>query len=95
MLEQQQQLESIDHIHTEGMLHAEKKCRKLAMGQVEWSPEIALARQRKLLWQKVVRKKCGGWVSSSYIKQKARQCGVICPLSYTLPQAIGLKDLAI
>jgi len=31
------------------MIYAEKKCRKLAMGEVEWLPGIARARQIKIL----------------------------------------------
>jgi hypothetical protein len=53
------------------MLYAEKKCRKLAMGEVDFSPELNKARQRKLLWKKIVWHKRGRRVSSSYIKRKA------------------------
>jgi hypothetical protein len=41
-------------------LYAEKKCRKLAMGEVNFSPELNKARQRKLLWKKIVWHKRGG-----------------------------------
>ena len=95
LLKQQQQMETIDQVKTEGMLYAKKKCRKLAMGEVEWSPEIAVAQQWKLLWQKIVWKKCGGRVSSTHIQWKAQQCSVVCPLSCTLDQAIWAKHQEI
>jgi hypothetical protein len=68
-------------------LYAEKKCRKLAMGEVDFSPELNKARQRKLLWKKIVWHKRGRRVSSSYIKRKARQC--------TLEQALQYRKTAI
>ena len=37
------ELEKIDYIREEGMLFAEKRCRKLKMGGVQWSPEIQKA----------------------------------------------------
>jgi hypothetical protein len=40
---QQVEIEEIDRIKLEGMKYAEKKCRKLAMGQVDFLPEISKA----------------------------------------------------
>jgi hypothetical protein len=42
--EQQAQFELIDHVKTEGMIHAEKKCRLLCMGKVDFSPDINIAK---------------------------------------------------
>jgi hypothetical protein len=69
------------------MLFAEKKCRKLAMGLVAFSPEVDLARKRRALWKLVVKKRQGKRVSSSLIRRKARQLGISCPLSVTSTQA--------
>jgi Reverse transcriptase (RNA-dependent DNA polymerase) len=33
-------IEELDSIRMEGILHADKKCRKLKMGQIPWSPEL-------------------------------------------------------
>jgi hypothetical protein len=49
--EQEQEMERINKISTEGMLYAKKKCRKLAMGEVDFSPELNKAWQQKLLWK--------------------------------------------
>jgi hypothetical protein len=39
---QQMTLESLDRVRTDGMRFAEKKCRKLAMGSVDFSPQVDL-----------------------------------------------------
>jgi hypothetical protein len=69
------------------MLHAEKKCRKLAMGNVDFSSEVDLAKKRWWLWQQVVKKPEGKPISSALLKRKAQQCGIVSPLSVTLAQA--------
>jgi hypothetical protein len=46
------QLESLDHVRAEGVIHAEKRCRKLAMGNVDYSPEVDLAKKKRWLWKK-------------------------------------------
>ena len=51
--------EVIDAIRTEAMKKAEKKCRKLRMGCVEWSPALQSARDEILLWVLVRRKSLG------------------------------------
>ena len=48
------EIESIDRVRKEGMLHASAKCRKLLMGKVDWSPEFSAAQQQMILWQMVV-----------------------------------------
>jgi hypothetical protein len=84
---QRQQLETLDRVRAEGMLHAEKKCRKLAMGNVDFSPEVDLAKKRRWVWQQVIKHLEGKRLSSSLIKRKARQCGIVGPFSVTLVQA--------
>jgi hypothetical protein len=86
-LNERAQLESLDHVQAEGMIYAEKKCRKLAMGKVDYSPEVDLTKKKHWLWKEVVIKREGQPVSAAMIKRKARQCGIQCPLSVTLAQA--------
>jgi hypothetical protein len=81
------QRESLDRVWAEGMIYTEKKCRKLAMGNVDYSPEVDLAKKKRWLWKEVVKKREGQPVSAAMIKRKARQCGIQCPLSVTLAQA--------
>jgi hypothetical protein len=87
MPDERAQLESLDCVQAEGMVHAEKRCRKLAMGNVDYSPEVDLAKKKHWLWKEVVKKQAGCPVSAAMIKRKARQCGIQCPLSVTLAQA--------
>ena len=44
--EESELFEEIDNLRYQGMLQAEKKCRKLKMGQNKWSPKYALARKK-------------------------------------------------
>ena len=84
---QQQQLEALDMVRVEGMLYAEKRCRKLAMGLVDFPPQVDIARKCHWVWQQVVKRQEGKRVSSSLIKHRATQCGILCLLSVTLTQA--------
>jgi hypothetical protein len=70
------QRESLDRVWAEGMIYTEKKCRKLAMGNVDYSPEVDLAKKKHWLWQEVVKKREGQPISTVMIKQKAWQCGI-------------------
>ncbi len=92
---QEAKMESLDLVRKEGMEYAENKCRNLSMGEVDCSPEVGKARQMKLLWKKIVTQKRGGRMSSSHIRRKARRCGVVCPLSCTLEQALRSRKAAI
>ena len=48
--EQQTEAEAIDRLRTRCMLKAEKKCRKLRMGMVQFSPELDLSLKRLAFW---------------------------------------------
>jgi hypothetical protein len=88
-------MEQIDKTHFEGMMHAEKKCHRLAMGKVNFSPQINKAHQFKLLWSKIVWYKCDGKVNTAYIRQKACKCGLVSPLSCTLQEVEHAKKISI
>ena len=85
------EVECIDRVWVEGMIHAEKRCQKLVMGEVNFSPKIELVHQCKHLWTSIVQYKQGGKVNLVCIWWKAQQCGVECPLSCTLAQPIWSK----
>jgi hypothetical protein len=84
---QRETLERLDRVRADGMRYAEKKCRKLSMGMVDFSPEVDQARKRRWIWKQVVKLREGKQVGTYLIKRKARQCGISCPLSVTLAQA--------
>ena len=66
------EIESIDRVRKEGMLHALAKCRKLSMGKVDWSPEFSAVQQQMILWQMVVHFKWGRKIQVGRIWQKAK-----------------------
>jgi hypothetical protein len=57
------------------------------MGNVDFSPEVDLAKKQRWLWQQVVKHLEGKRVSSFLIKRKAQQCSIVGPFSVTLAQA--------
>lgn len=63
----QDEMETLDALRQEGMRLADKKCRKLPMGKVEWSPAIQKARELLELWGLILKKKIGKRVSSRLI----------------------------
>ena len=69
-----QQYEQIDQERIQGMLEAEKKCRKLSMGNVPWTPDLTVARARVQFWTLLQTRKKGRKVSSRLLartRQKA------------------------
>jgi len=58
------EFETIDALRTKGMNDAEKHCRKLRMGRVDWSPELALAHHRIAAWTALLRSRKGIKVNS-------------------------------
>ena len=66
------EIESINRVWKEGMLHTLAKCQKLLMGKVDWSPEFSAAQQQMILWQMVVCFKQGRKIQVGCIWQKAK-----------------------
>ena len=61
------EIESINRVQKEGMLHALAKCQKLLMGKVDWSPEFSAVQQQMILWQMVVHFKWGRKIQVGHI----------------------------
>jgi hypothetical protein len=59
----------IDAIRTKGILLADKKCRKLRMGHVPFSPRLVVLWQKIRAWQLVLRKCRGAKIDSKYMKR--------------------------
>jgi hypothetical protein len=93
-LELQQKLETLDKQCTEGMRYAERTCRKLRMGELDFSPALNIAKERVLLWRLIIKKKLGGRVSSMMLRRKAKYASVSSPLSGTLFEAQHALDEA-
>jgi hypothetical protein len=75
--EQQKQMEAIDRVKSEAMVHAEAKCSNFCMGEVEFSADVNEAKGLKFCWQLIVRKRSGEKVSSDYIRQIAKGVGIV------------------
>ena len=75
----QRLLEEIDRIRTEGMLAAEKRCRKLRMGNIDFSPEMSKLKQSWGVLSLIIKKKMGGRVNSRTITRRAKRCNIRRP----------------
>jgi hypothetical protein len=75
--EQQAQFESIDRVKTEGMIYAEKKCQSLCMGEVDFNPDVNIAKGRRYVGQMIIRKRRGKHVSSKMIRRVAKAVGIV------------------
>ncbi len=90
--EQQQEYESIDALCVQGMNLAEKKCRKLRMGTIEWSPDLAQSRARIAAWNALIRARLHVKISSRLICRLLKKAGLGPVCHITLEQAkINLK----
>jgi hypothetical protein len=65
-LQLQHEWEAIDALRREGFMLADKKCRKLHMGAVPWSPDIQQAREHIEIWGLILKKKLGRHICSYY-----------------------------
>jgi hypothetical protein len=79
--------EAIDTLRVQGMLYAERRCRKLRMGGVLWSPEVQHSMDTILLWQLVYKRRRGVHVGSRVIQRAARKVGIVNPLSLSREEA--------
>ena len=55
----QAEMEALDVLRRQGILLADKKCRKLSMGAVPWLPLVQQARERVETWGLILKKKLG------------------------------------
>lgn len=94
--QQQMQLESIDRQITEGMLYAERRCRKLAMGGVDFSPKVDMAYKAVQLWTLVYNRKEGKRKGRNKIRRLALKLKITRPMSLSIEQTkeklIAAKD---
>ena len=67
--------EQIDILRCKGMIKAEKKCRKLKMGNIKWSPEVQQARDRIEYFKASLSKARGTKVSARFLIRLGQQCG--------------------
>ena len=68
--------DEVDKIREQGMNYAEKKCRKLRMGAVAWSPAIQKKRNTILFWTLLKRRRKGCHVSMRRILRLKKRLGI-------------------
>jgi hypothetical protein len=88
-LEQQKQMETIDRVKLEVMIHAEANCDKFCIGEVDFSADVNMAKGLKFCWQLIVQKHLGKKVSSKYIRRVAKGVGIV---GYPLHTLITLRE---
>ena len=76
--------ERIDALRVQFMLKAEKTCRKLKVGGIEFSPKIQHQRDRINLWKNALSKKQGSKVSLSFLTRLEKKVGVSNSLAYDI-----------
>ena len=54
---QQQEAEALDQIRTQCMLKAERKCRKLCIGMVDFSPEVVQPLREISFWDIAIKRR--------------------------------------
>ena len=93
-LVEKESLDSIDRVITEGMIHAEKKCRKLHTGMIAYSPEVSKRGKVLSLWRLYMRYLNGARISKCLIKRKAEICKIDSIFSFTKLQALEKTEIA-
>ena len=62
------QYDVLDEMRLLVVLEADKRCRKLKMGQKQWTPDFQVVQAEVKLWNLVLRKKRGARVSGRYLE---------------------------
>ena len=68
--------EEMDQLRRIGTHHAEKKCRKLRMGQVDFSPTIQRCMRAINTWALLIKKAKGGKVSSRMLARSLKKANI-------------------
>ena len=88
------ELNNIMTIREKLIMQADSKCRKLCMGQVDYSDKYAAAVTIIDLWKGVVKRKQGKRFSNTKIRNLAHKAGIESPNACTLEEAILKRDNA-
>ena len=70
------ELEDIDNLRVEGMIHAESKCRKLKMGSIRWSPQIQESMDMIKYLKLTISRKMGRKVTARLLIQLSKKLKV-------------------
>ena len=73
---------------SEGMRLAEQGCRKLRMGEVEWSPQYHFIQAQLTFWNTLIRKKQGRCIKMKYLYRVGRKANLSHCLNVTMEEAV-------
>ena len=88
------QYDVLDEMRRLAMMEAEKRCRKLKMGQKQWTPDFQKVREDLKLWNLVLRKKRGNKVSGRFLERQMRKCGKPDVLSLSVEEILERRKQA-
>ena len=77
----------LDSIRFEAMMEADRRCRKLSMGAIPYTPAYSAVRTKIELWTLVIKKLKGGNVDSRFLQRKAKKAKIVDPLSRSIQDA--------
>ena len=83
---QQQEYEKIMKLRQECMQYADKHCRKLKMGNIEYSPLLNKSRLTIKLWRGAIKKKSGGKFSTKKLKRLEVKTQINNSMGFTLDE---------
>jgi hypothetical protein len=66
----------LDALRIQATIIAQKRCRKLRMGAVPFSPQLCLAGKKIRAWKLLIKKKSGGSVHSKFLRRKLKEAGI-------------------
>lgn len=89
---QAKEYEVLDKLQVDAFAYANKRCRKLRMGETHYSPkEIQIEGRRAHLCTLILRKRAGCLVSSKTINRIGKVCGIREPMKMTNSEAKTLR----
>jgi len=89
------QLKKIDNSIHHATMYAEKRCRKLSVGQVPYSIDCRKATRLIELWNNVIRKKKGWNISTRLVKKLTKKCKLlIFPMQLSIEECEYERSLA-
>ena len=71
--QQQEEYERLDKVRVSCLLQAEKKCRKLRTGSIEFSPTIQHQRNLIRFWKLILKRRSGQKIDSKYLSRWERK----------------------
>ena len=86
--------ECLDKLRTEGIFHANFRCRRLRTDAVPWTPALGQTLQVHRFWDKFYHFRIGRHVSFSFLRRLARKAGLEIPAAKPVDDILAQRQLA-